>query len=121
MPETASSESVLLDLETRQDEVLRQLDELNRRIEIALTESRLQIHIPDSADESAATLPHQPEAPARHSPHQPEASARDAGEPISNSASGTIAHPPPLLARPRTASRRLTAQIRRRYDSNTGS
>lgn len=35
--------SLLLDLENRQEEVLRQLDELNRRIEHALSQERLSV------------------------------------------------------------------------------
>jgi hypothetical protein len=34
--------SLLVDLETRQEDVLRQLDDLNRRIEQAVSEGRLQ-------------------------------------------------------------------------------
>jgi hypothetical protein len=37
--------TVLIDLEARQEDVLRQLDDLNRRIEQALTQSRLQVHV----------------------------------------------------------------------------
>jgi hypothetical protein len=54
MPDVADSRSLLVDLETRQDELLRQLDELNRRIEQALVQSRMQIHFPKPAEEESA-------------------------------------------------------------------
>ena len=47
MPNVADFRALLVDLETRQDEVLRQLDDLNNRIEQALVQSRLQVHFPD--------------------------------------------------------------------------
>jgi hypothetical protein len=39
--------SLLLDLENRQEEVLWQLDELNRRIELAVNQGRLHAQPPD--------------------------------------------------------------------------
>ncbi len=47
MPDVADSRLLLIDLETRQDDLLRRLDELNDRIERTLVESRLEVHCPE--------------------------------------------------------------------------
>jgi hypothetical protein len=44
---------LLLDLEARQDDVLRQLDELNRRVEAVLAQCRPQVGPPESDSRTA--------------------------------------------------------------------